>query len=165
MKNLLCCFLSMFFALQVFETQAQVSRRFEQNATVDILAGKIPGIGVDYSVGCGVDDVFFVGLGLSVGAWLDSEDVYYSDYWVAPFLQLRATFLPKKEIRPYLSMSAGLDAITAGFRLNPNIGVSIHATKSTKLYLGLGYNVNTVEYDLDDTQMKGVFSAHVGFMF
>ena len=95
----------------------------------------------------------------------DNNDKDFTDAWLPLLLQVKSTFLSGRAVRPYLSLSAGLDCFTWGLRLNPNVGISIKTTDSTRLYLGVGYNAYTIDYDYDRAGVKWGLSAHIGLSF
>lgn len=132
---------------------------------INVLPTNVFGIGADYTIGCNIDDVFFVGGGIGIGTWFDNNDEYFTDAWLPLLLQVKSTFLSGRAVRPYLSLSAGLDCFTWGLRLNPNVGISIKTTDSTRLYLGVGYSANSIEYGLDEVKIKWGLSAHIGLCF
>lgn len=163
MKKIFVCFVVLFCSLSI--ANAQSIRKLEHNAMVNVLPSKTFGMGVEYSIGCNIDDVFFVGGGLGVGTWFDEKEAYYTDYWLPIFIQVRSTFLNGRKIRPYLSLSAGYDLASHGLIVNPNAGIAVKATSSTRLYIGVGYNAYNIEYDLDESRLEGILSAHIGIAF
>lgn len=157
------CFLAVFFCCLLSEVKAQTY--FEQNVTLNVMAANIPEMGIDYSCGVNLDDVFFVGVGIGVGGWLDLKDEYYGDFVCPVFGQVRTTFLKQCDVRPYISLSAGVDCMSAEIVGNSNLGISFWATNSAKLYLGVGYSICPIEYDWVEYTMKGTISAHLGISF
>jgi hypothetical protein len=147
------------------ETSAQTSRELEQNVMINVLPSSVFGIGADYAVGCNIDDVFFVGGGIGIGTWLDDKDEYWTDTWFPIFLQIKSSFLRNRYVRPYISLSTGLDFCTCGIVLNPNVGISIKTTDSTRLHIGVGYSAYSIEYELDEAKIKWGLSAHIGLSF
>lgn len=165
MKRFITCVIVLICMCSINEVFAQISRTLEQNVMVNVLPTNVFGIGADYSIGCNIDDVFFVGGGIGIGTWLDNKDEYYTDVWFPMFLQIKSSFLKDRYVRPYISLSAGLDWCSCGVILNPNVGVSIKATNSTRLYFGVGYNAYTIDYDYDKAGVKWGLSAHIGLSF
>ena len=165
MKRFITCVIALICMCSVNETSAQTSRTLEQNVMVNVLPTNVFGIGADYTIGCNIDDVFFVGGGVGIGTWLDNNNEYWTDTWFPIYLQIKSSFLKDRYVRPYISLSTGLDCFTCGLVLNPNVGVSIKATDSTRLYLGVGYNAYTIDYDYDRTGIKWGLSAHIGLCF
>ena len=151
--------------IPLHNANAQSSKKIEQNVAINLLGAKIPGIGADYSIGCNIDDVFFVGGGLGLGGWIDQKDEYFTDVWLPIFIQFRSTFLNEHKVRPYISLSVGVDCFSLGPIINPNIGISIKATRFSNLHIGIGYNAYNIEYDLDNSKIAGIVSAHIGLSF
>lgn len=159
-------FLSVFLCIiTCFKANAQSYNKLEQNVTTNILGAQIPGIGIDYSIGANIDDTFYVGGGFGLGTWFDQKDEYYTDVWFPIFLQLRTTFLREQKFRPYISLSVGLDCLSIGAIINPNIGVAIKTTSSSLFYIGIGYNTYNIEHKLDKNTLESMFSAHLGVSF
>lgn len=165
MKRFIICIVSLICMCSFSEASAQTSRDLEQNVMINVLPGKIPGVGADYTIGCNIDDVFFVGGGIGIGTWFDNNDEYFTDAWLPLLLQVKSTFLSGRAVRPYLSLSAGLDCFTCGLILNPNVGISIKTTDSTRLHIGVGYSAYSIEYELDEVKIKWGLSAHIGLSF
>lgn len=165
MKRFITCVIALICMCSVNETSAQTSRYLEQNVMVNVLPTNVFGIGAEYSIGCNIDDVFFVGGGFGIGTWMDNEDEYYTDTWAPVFLQIKSSFLKDRYVRPYISLSAGLDCFSSGLILNPNVGISIKTTDSTRLHIGVGYNAYSIEYELYEVKIKWGLSAHIGFSF
>ena len=62
MKRFITCVIALICMCSVNETSAQTSRTLEQNVMVNVLPTNVFGIGADYTIGCNIDDVFFVKL-------------------------------------------------------------------------------------------------------
>ena len=165
MKRFITSVIILICMCSINETSAQTSRTLEQNVMVNVLPTNVFGIGADYTIGCNIDDVFFVGGGVGIGTWLDKNDEYWTDTWFPIYLQIKSSFLKDRYVRPYISLSAGLDCFTCGLILNPNVGISIKTTDSTRLHIGVGYSAYSIEYELDEVKIKWGLSAHIGLCF
>ena len=62
-------------------------------------------------------------------------------------------------------MIAGLDCATVGLYLKPSVGVIIPASPSCDMFIGVGYSMNTIEYDLDQYKLKGGVGVTLGITF
>ena len=144
---------------------AQRYRALEQNMSVESVIMNEIGLGVNYSIGCNIDNVFFAGAGLGVGGWVASNQEMYTNFYCTMFAQLRGNFLPTKSVRPYIDMIAGYDLATLSMYLKPSVGILIPASSSCDMFVGVGYTMQGIEYDLDEVVVKDGIGITFGVRF
>ena len=160
------------FAIMLFcmclapqKSSAQQYRALEQNMSVESVFMNEIGVGVNYSIGCNIDNVFFAGVGANIGGYVATQQELFTNFYYTLYGQLRGKFLQRKRVRPYIDMIAGLDCATVGLYLKPSVGVIIPASPSCDMFIGVGYSMNTIEYDLDQYKLKGGVGVTLGITF
>jgi hypothetical protein len=114
---------------------------------------------------------FSLGLGTGLRYYTDAEAAL-----IPVFADFRTTFMNNK-ISPYLSMDLGysFDATNdfegVGFLLSPTFGVSIKGSNKSALTIGLGYEMQRMEfyssynYSIKSSENSGAISINVGISF
>ncbi len=117
--------------------------------------------------GIKADPNFAIGLGFGIRYYI-KKDILLVPF----FLDLQFQFSQKK-ISPYLSIDLGYSFFTSdefrgyGFLANPSLGVKIAVTNQNALYLGIGYEIQSVSsnsqnYFRSNESIKAI-SLHAGF--
>lgn len=147
------------------KSSAQQYRPIEQNMSFESVIMDEIGIGVNYSIGCNIDNVFFAGTGINIGGYVATKQELYENLYCTLYAQLRGKFLPSRSVRPYIEMIAGMDGATLGLYLKPSIGVVLPASSTSDMFIGVGYSINTIEYDWDVSMLKGGIGITLGITF
>ena len=114
-----------------------------------------------------VNQFFSLGLGTGLRYHYDADDTVL----VPVFADFRGNLPLESKVSPYLSLGIGysFDATESfegvGFMLNPTVGINFKVTDKSAMNIGLGYEMQKVDYYYSIKENLGAISINVGISF